>query len=312
MKKIVYCSLVLLAFMSCKNITKNSKETPSESAEVSLNAHSIKVQGHRGERAHSPENTIIGFKRAILKGVDVVELDVVMSQDYQVVVSHEPYMSSAYVLTPSGDSIHKMNEKQYNLYNMPYDSIRQYDVGSKLNSRFPEQQLQTAYKPLLAEVIDSLEHFIKQNHLKPVGYNIEIKSNPDVYDIYQPRPEKFVEVVMAAMHSKTIAGSYNIQSFDPFILEEMHKRYPKVPLAFLVSDGPFQEHLNQLSFVPQIYSPNYKLLEDIDDVKAVQDKGMQVIPWTVNAPESIKKMIDLQVNGIITDYPERVISALKR
>jgi len=306
--KYLKCLLPLALFLGCKD--RNKTSGPLE--EASKVAKQVQVQGHRGERGHSPENTIVGFKNAIKKGVDVIELDVVISKDKQVVVSHEPYMSSLYVLTPQGDSISKKEEKQFNLYQMSYDSIRAFEVGLKGNVKFPQQKRVSAYKPLLSEVIDSVEAFIEQQKLPPVGYNIEIKSEPSQYGDYQPQPDEMVALVMQVLNSKTIAGSWNIQSFDPAILNEVHKQYPEVVLAYLVHQGDIEPNLGLLNFIPSIYSPHYKLVKNKTVVDSVKAKGMKLVPWTVNDSQTIKKLINLGVDGIITDYPEKVIKQNKR
>ncbi|XCF06895.1 glycerophosphodiester phosphodiesterase family protein [Tamlana crocina] len=299
--------LLFVVILGCKEQAKTSIQK-EEKAE----AKRVQVQGHRGERGHSPENTIVGFKNAILKGVDVIELDVVVSKDNQVVVSHEPYMSSLYVLAPTGDSISKAEEKQFNLYKMTYDSIKTFEVGLKGNVKFPQQKRISAYKPLLSEVIDSVETFLKKRQLPAVGYNIEIKSVPSQYGEYQPQPDKMVELVMQVLNSKAIAGQWNIQSFDPAILNEMHKSYPEVELAYLVSKGGVEDNLKLLNFTPPIYSPNYKLVKNKAFIDSVKAKQMKLIPWTVNDSLAIKEQIDLGVDGIITDYPEKVILQNKR
>lgn len=293
---------MIFVVLGCKEQATNSKVI-----EQKVDVNQVQVQGHRGERGHSPENTIVGFKNAILKGVDVIELDVVISKDHKVVVSHEPYMSSLYVLTPQGDSISKQNEKQLNLYNMTYDSIKTYEVGLKGNVKFPEQKQISAYKPLLSEVIDSVETFIIKQKLPAVGYNIEIKSVPSQYDAYQPQPDKVVTLVMQVLKRKAIAGKWNIQSFDPAILNEMHKTYPEVQLAYLVSKSGIEANLKLLDFIPQIYSPNYKLVKNKAFVDSIKAKQMKLIPWTVNDSLAIHEQIKLGVDGIITDYPEKVI-----
>ncbi|WP_147676711.1 glycerophosphodiester phosphodiesterase family protein [Algibacter pacificus] len=299
------CLAVFILVVGCKQQVKLSKE------KIEPTKH-IQVQGHRGERGHSPENTINGFKNAISKGVDVIELDVVISKDRKVVVSHEPFMSSLYVLTPQGESISKAKEKQFNLYQMTYDSIKTFEVGLKGNVKFPQQKRIKAYKPLLAEVIDSVETFIIKHKLPAVGYNIEIKSVPHQYGKYQPQPSEMVDLVMQVLNSKTIAGHWNIQSFDPEILNEMHRKHPEVTLAFLVSKGGFKDNLKLLNFTPNIYSPNYKLIKTKAMVDSIKAKNMKLIPWTVNDSIAITEQITLGVDGIITDYPEKVIWQIQK
>ena len=124
--KIALVCLSFIGLYSCKSNTEDNKEM-----KTAASASIIQVQGHRGDRGNFPENSIPAFRSAIKKGVDVIELDVVISKDKKVVVSHEPYMSSLYVSTSTGDSISKANERSFNMYEMTYDSIRQFDSGSR-------------------------------------------------------------------------------------------------------------------------------------------------------------------------------------
>lgn len=270
---------------------------------------SIEVQGHRGDRGNFPENSIPAFISAVKKGVDVIELDVVISRDKKVVVSHEPFMSSQYMIDTEGKPISKEKEKSYNLYEMTYDSIRKFDGGLRGNPNFPLQQKQKTYKPLLSEVIDSVEQYIAKNNLKPVRYNIEIKSEKSDYDKRQPQPEVFTQMVMKIIQEKGIEKKINIQSFDPTILNVMHKKYPKTKIAYLVGEGTVSKNLSLLDFKPEIYSPHYKLLNKTE-VYSLRLLKMKIIPWTVNDDTAIDNMIALKVDGIITDYPEKVLSKI--
>jgi len=269
----------------------------------------VEVQGHRGDRGNFPENSIPAFLSAVKKGVDVLELDVVISKDQKVVVSHEAFMSSQYMSDFAGNAVTKDKEKSFNLYEMTYDSIRKFDGGSRSNANFPMQQKQKTYKPLLSEVIETVEDFIKENNLKPVCYNIEIKSEKADYDKRQPNPDVFTEIVMKVIKEKGIEEKINIQSFDPTVLNVMHKKYPKTKLAYLVGEGAIAKNLSLLDFKLEIYSPHYKLLNKaaVDSLKILK---MKIIPWTVNDNVAIDNMIQLQVDGIITDYPERVLGKL--
>ncbi|WDF65999.1 glycerophosphodiester phosphodiesterase family protein [Flavobacterium sp. KACC 22763] len=266
----------------------------------------IEVHGHRGDRGNFPENSIPAFLSAVKKGADVVELDVVISKDQKVVVSHEPFMSSQYMSDTEGKPITKDKERSYNLYEMTYDSIRKFDGGSRGNTAFPMQQKQKTYKPLLLEVIDSVEQYIAKNNLKPVRYNIEIKSEKSDYGKRQPEPKAFTDLVMKIIKEKGVERKINIQSFDPTVLNVIHKRYPKIKIAYLVGEGSIAENLSLLDFKPEIYSPHYKLLNQAE-VDSLRLMKMRIIPWTVNEDAAIDNMILLQVDGIITDYPEKVL-----
>lgn len=297
----LFLVFIIIASTSCKSI--EDKKAVNENR---VDSSKIEVQGHRGQRGHSPENSISAFLKAIAKGVDVIEMDVVISKDGKVVVSHEPYMSSLYVLTPAGKSISKAEEKNFNLYEMTYDRIRMFDIGSKGNKNFPEQEKIKSYKPLLSEVIDSVETYVKSQNIPPVKYNIEIKSIVSEYDKSQPKPLKFIKMVMDVIQEKGIENKMNIQSFDKNILNKMNRIYPKVELAYLVSEEGISKNMAKLNFAPEIYSPNFKLVKNRAFVDSIKQKNMRLIPWTVNENVNIKQMIKLKVDGIITDYPERV------
>jgi glycerophosphoryl diester phosphodiesterase len=269
----------------------------------------VEVQGHRGDRGNFPENTIPAFISAVKKGADVVELDVVISKDQKVVVSHETFMASQYMSDLDGKPISKEKEKSYNLYEMTYDSIKRFDSGSKGNAGFPAQQKMKTYKPLLAEMIDSVENYIARNKLKSVRYNIEIKSEKEDYGKRQPQPEQFCAMVMKVIKDKGIEQKINIQSFDPTILNVMHKSYPKTKIVFLAGEGTLAKNLALLDFKPEIYSPHFKLLNQ-DEVDSLRSLKIKIIPWTVNDEKDIDRMLGLKVDGIITDYPEKVINKL--
>ncbi|APS37775.1 MULTISPECIES: glycerophosphodiester phosphodiesterase family protein [Salegentibacter] len=300
--------LSLIASLSCKNNRENNQD--DNSRKDNPGSKKVQVQGHRGDRGNLPENSIPAFLSAVEKGADVLELDVVVSQDKKIVVSHEPVMLALYMLTPDGDSIAKENEKNYNLYKMDYDSIRKFDSGSKKNRLFPNQQPQKTYKPLLSEVIDTVENYIQVNDLDEVKYNIEIKSSEKNYGIFQPEPADFVDLVMNIIEEKGIKNKVNLQSFDVNILQILNEKYPDIEVAYLVSKESINKNLEKLGFIPDIYSPNYKLLKNKEVVDSIKERNMDLIPWTVNEEEAINKMLELKVDGIITDYPERVLNKI--
>ncbi|RXJ45746.1 glycerophosphodiester phosphodiesterase family protein [Gelidibacter gilvus] len=295
-------ALLIILTIGCKSNSDN---------EIPSHKHKTEVQGHRGDRGNLPENTIEGFLSALHKGVDVIELDVVITKDHKVVVSHEPNMSSLYMSKPSGDPILKSEENSYNLYQMTYDSIKYFDSGSRENINFPDQQKLKTFKPLLSDVFSTIENEIKEKRLPLVKYNIELKSDKKDYGIYQPHPEDFVSLVMQVVHDSQLENQINIQSFDPVLLNIVHKWHPLIEIAYLVSNAGIQKNLRLLNFKPQIYSPNFKLLKTQKIVDSIKSLHMKVIPWTVNNEEDIEQMVRLHVDGIITDYPERVLKALQ-
>ncbi|MBS7564941.1 glycerophosphodiester phosphodiesterase [Mucilaginibacter sp. Bleaf8] len=267
----------------------------------------LDVQGHRGGRGLMPENSIPAMLHAVDLGVKTLELDCVISQDGKVVVSHDVYMSADFMRKPDGSEITKGEEKQLLLYKMPYDSIRQYDGGTKPHAQFPDQKKVKTYKPLLADLIDSVEHYIKAKHLKPVYYNLEIKSSPTGDNVAHPESESFVGSVMAVLNDKKVAKRVCIQSFDIRPLQILHKKYTKQTLSLLTfNQDSFEASIAKLGFEPQIISPYFSNVTPTL-VKDAHDHHVKVLPWTVNDEPSMKKMAELQVDGIISDYPDRLI-----
>lgn len=273
----------------------------------------IGIQGHRGCRGLMPENTIQAFLKALDLGVETLELDVCISKDGQVVVSHEPYMNALFCTTPAGLAIKKSQEKNYNLYHMNYEEIKQFDSGSRGNRLFPKQQLLKTYKPLLSEVFSTCEAYCQKNNLPLVNYNIEIKSEEPEYGISQPvNVADFCDLVYHQIKQCITMDRIIIQSFDFNILRYFHTqnshKYEVSPtLAALVTMEGVQPSFDKLGFLPAIFSPYYKQLT-YGKVKKCHDKGVKVIPWTVNDAFSMMKMKNIGVDGLITDYPDIALS----
>ncbi len=273
---------------------------------------SIDWQGHRGCRGLYPENTIQAMLKAIDLGVSTLELDVVITKDKQVILSHEPFMSAEISTNPEGKSITAAQEKTYNIYQLDYAAVQTWDVGLKPHPRFPQQEKTPATKPLLADVIDAVEAYIRMHNLPPVQYNIETKSDPEGDDSYHPKPAEFVNLVLAVIQGKGIAPRTIIQSFDLRTIQLVHKQYPQLKTAFLVENTSAKKlntQLKTLGFVPTIFSPAYQFV-DQKLVDNCHKKGMQVIVWTVNTLPEMQTMLKLGVDGIISDYPN-LFSAMK-
>lgn len=268
-------------------------------------AQKIDIQGHRGARGLMPENTIPAFLRAIEEGVTTLELDVIITKDNKVLVSHEPYMSSGICSKPDGNPVKANESKDLNIYQMTYDEVKQFDCGLRGNSRFPEQEKLAVSKPLLRDVIRTVEKYLVDNKLPKLSYNIEVKSSENGDDIYHPGIEKFTELVYKLTTSMLSKDRFSIQSFDFRVLQHWHKTYTGVKLVALVQNrNGVEANLNNLGFVPDIYSPNYLLLNK-KAVALCHEKGMKVVPWTVNEVNIMKRLIEIGVDGIITDYPNR-------
>lgn len=263
------------------------------------------VQGHRGTRGLKPENTIPAFLTALDLGVTTLELDLAVTKDHQLVVSHEPWMSAAICVAPQGQEITPKNEKTFNIYQMTYQEVAQFDCGSIGNERFPEQEKLAASKPLLRDVIVAVEDHIKSFTLYEVDYNIEIKSLPESDGKFHPDPEVFSDLVYSLVDQYLPMERVVIQSFDFRVLKYWHKKYPHVRLAALVENTrSVASNLNSLGFNPSIYSPYFQLLSKAA-IDYLHQRKIRVIPWTVNEKEDMKRLKALGVDGIITDYPNR-------
>lgn len=271
---------------------------------MSFSPSKIEIQGHRGCRGLLPENTLEAFIKAIELGVHTLELDIAVSKDNIVVVSHEPFISRKTCLDIHGNKIPKKDDKKYNLYNMPFEEIKLFDSGSKKHKKFPFQKKIKTYKPTLLEVIQTCEAL--NGNIK---YNIEFKARPEYDNNFTPEPKQFVDLVLNTING--VSHRTNLQSFDLRVLEEINIQSPDIDVAILINKNEdIADKLNLLSYKPEIISPYFKLLS-IDNVTKYQKEGYKVIPWTVNKEKHLKRMIDFNVDGIITDYPDRLIELLK-
>ena len=272
----------------------------------------LDIQGHRGCRGLLPENSIPAFMMALDSGVTTLEMDVVISKDRHVVVSHEPWMNAAICLTPEGTEIKPTDERKFNLYQMTYEEIKRWDCGSKGNVRFPEQQKMATYKPLLTDVIIAVEKRIRDKMSYEVDYNIEIKSLPAGDNKFHPTPAEFSDLVFQLIDQYLPWNRVVIQSFDFRVLKYWHEKYPHVRLAALVDNlKTIDENLRNLGFTPSIYSPNFKLVTK-NEIEYCQSLKMRIIPWTVNEEADIADLIKWRADGIISDYPNRVVKLKKK
>jgi len=280
---------ILLLFLTCCKIT---------------NAQEFDIQGHRGARGLLPENTIPGFIAALDSGVTTLELDVVITRDKLVLVSHDPYFSHKICLKPDGSEITVDDEKKLIIYDMAYEEVRSYDCGMRIHSDFLDQFKMQAQKPLLSDVIKSVERHLKSYTRFEVDYNIELKSWLSFDGKYHPPPQEFSTLVYQLIDQYLPTERVIIQSFDFRILGYWKENYPEVRLSALVDNTKSVDtNLANLKFKPTIYSPNYKRLNK-KRIKNLRKRGIKVIPWTINDEKTMIKFINWGVDGIISDYPD--------
>ena len=177
--------------------------------------------------------------------------------------------------------------------------------------RFPHQQKISTYKPLLSEVIDSVRTYCMAKNIPLPEFNIELKYISLSKDIYHPGPEDFAELVLEVVNSEGIDKVCTFQSFSVEMLEALHKVHPKRLVYLVENDDSYHENISKLSFVPDVYSPDFNELTK-RDMKDMKLTGVKCIPWTVNTKKDMKKLIDLGVDGIITDYPDSLMTLIKR
>jgi len=268
------------------------------------------VIGHRGCRGILPENTITGFIEAIKLGVHAIELDVVVSGDNKIVVSHEPFMSRTTCLLPCGNEIPEEQDQKINLFNLTYKEIKEYDCGLKKHPKFPEQQDLASYKPLLTDVVASCEKFTSQQNIKPISYIIEIKSKPLFYNIFYPNPREYVSLLLDELKLFPFRDRLVLKSFDISILNEINRQSPLTKTSLLINrDELIEEKLGQLLFKPEIIGPYFQLLSD-NIIDMCKRDNFLLFPWTINETSDMKKVIDFGIDGFITDYPNRLLSIL--
>lgn len=266
------------------------------------------LQGHRGARGLLPENTIPGFLIAIDHGVNTIEFDLVVTKDRQLLVSHEPWFHHHISTKPDGTPVTPEEQMEFNIFEMTYEETRQFDVGKRGHVNFPEQQPMEVTKPLMRDAIRAIEVYVEQQGLAPVFYNIETKSNPDLYGIMYPYPEEYAQLLYDELiflnQEFDLLDRIIIQSFDPATLIQLRGLNDRIAQAILVSgDDSIQKLIDALGYTPEIWSPNYRYVTR-EIVTEAHTRGMKVIPWTVNNIAEMRLLLEMNVDGIITDYPD--------
>lgn len=260
-------------------------------------------QSHRGARGLYPENTIGAMMVALEYPINTLEMDVVVTADKKVLVSHEPWMSDEICLDSNKKTF---TGKVHNISKIDLKDIQKFDCGSKMHPRFPTQKKIKERKPELGALLTATEKKIKESG-KTINYSIEIKSTiQDEMADFQPTADHFTDQVMAVVKKHIPAERVMIQSFDWRILRYLHKAYPEFKTVALIEEKYEPKSvLLKLGFTPTVFSPNYEDLTK-EHVDYFHSQKILVIPWTVNDRDSMNKMISFGVDGIITDYPNLI------
>ncbi len=255
----------------------------------------VQVHGHRGARAMRPENTIPAFRYAIAAGVDVLELDMAVTRDNVIVVSHDPYLEPPVCSGPREKAV---------IRELTLAEVRQWDCGAKQNPAFPKQQ------PVPGTRVPTLDEVFA---LAPQGvfdFNIETKIFADRPQLTPP-PDEFAQMVLDKIRKYGLEKRVILQSFDFRTLHSMKRLAPDIRRAALYSGAPkdFVEIAREAD--AGIISPEFHLVTP-EQVKAAHAAGLTVIPWTANKPEDWDRLLAAGVDAIITDDPAALIAHLKQ
>ncbi|HET9431869.1 MAG TPA: glycerophosphodiester phosphodiesterase [Chitinophagaceae bacterium] len=288
--------LAAMCFFAACHVSRKAQENMSSPFDT---------QGHRGSRGLMPENTFPAMKTALDLGVVTLEMDVVITKDKKVVLSHEPWMGHEITTKPDGSYVNREEERSLNIYQMTYEEVQQFDVGMKPHPRFPQQRKLKLVKPLLAGLLDSIQQYMDTVARPAPYFNIETKCMPAGDGLYHPKPAEFVELLMAVVKEKGIEDRVIIQSFDFRTLRYLNQKYPGIKTAMLIEDFDrrgLEAQLADLGFTPTIYSPAYQLV-NAELARKCHALGIKIIPWTVNDKSKIEELKSMGVDGLISDYP---------
>jgi glycerophosphoryl diester phosphodiesterase len=269
----------------------------------SVPAMAIDLQGHRGARGHLPENTLPAFAYAISLGVTTLELDVGVTRDGVVVVHHDRALNPDLARGPDGQWV---KAPAPTIFSLTFEQLRTYDVGrlrpdSEYFSRFKDQ------KPLDGTRIPKLEDVLKLD--AKVRFNIETKISPEAPQ-ETLAPEPLARALVAEVRKAGVEKRTTIQSFDFRTLKVVEREAPEIATAYLTSKR-YPDPVRVHEAGARIWSPEFTVLNE--QVVAVAKKlKLKIIPWTVNEPGDIARVLDMGVDGIISDYPDRVQQELKR
>ena len=294
---------------------------------AALPALAFDMQAHRGGRGLRPENTLASFENAVRLGATTLEMDIAITADGIPVVSHDPALNPAITRDAQGQWLTQQGPL---IKSLTLAQLQTYDVGRlnpslKYARDFPEQQPRDGQRiPTLAAVFK----LVSDLGAKDIHFDMETKIDP-----HHPEdtlaPEAFIDILLKAIRDAGMTQRVMVQSFDWRTLELLHRLEPNLRTMYLSMDFPTNSTLKDGAWtaghkiedfggsVPRmvrasagevsgiIWAPHLKNL-NAASVKEAQGLGLQVIPWTANEKPQMERLIDWGVDGIITDYPDRL------
>lgn len=290
-------------------------------------AFSVDLQGHRGARGLAPENTLPGFERALAIGVHTLELDIGLSADGVVVISHDPRLNPEITRGPDGRFLDGPGPliHHHSLAELQRYELGRIKPGGRYAAQFPDQAALDGIRlPTLAALFD----LVGRSGNTQVRFSIETKLSP-LAAADTAAPEVMARALVAEIRRAGLAARCTVQSFDWRTLQWVQREAPDIATAYLTAqqrwldnvadraDGPSPWtaglSLRAQGSVPQlvhaaggrIWSAHFRDL-DAAKVRQAQALGLQVLAWTVNEPADIARLLDLGVDGLISDRPDRV------
>lgn len=261
------------------------------------------IHGHRGCGGRFPPNTIPAFVHAAELGCHWLEMDVVITGDGHVLVSHEPWMDHRSCMHADGRGITEAEGLAFNVYMNSLASAQAFRVKAEEGGALAE-------KPTLAEVAHAVQAVAQGNGKDTPRFNIEIKSDPAWYGTFQPAPAEMGAVVHAEIKRLKLEDRCIVQCFDPAILLALHRMAPELPLAFLAEKNyPVASVIGKLGFTPGYYSPSHELINE-QLVQTLRSYGMGILAWTVNTEAEMRRLVQLGIDGLITDEPAKALALL--
>jgi glycerophosphoryl diester phosphodiesterase len=264
---------------------------------ASAPAEGLDVQGHRGARGLRPENTLPAFEKALELGVTTLELDLQVTADRRLIVRHEPRPERKLCRLEGGGP-----PPRTPFLDLRLEELEGIDCGSKKDSGYPEQlPVPGAHIPTLEEVFE-----LARSAPYPVRLNVEIKIRGPSESV---PVREFAGLVVEAIRGSELEGRVMVQSFEAEALRAVGERAPEIPLAMLVRKRASYGRLLEQSGA-EVLSPKAAGLRR-EDVETFQARGIRVIPWTVNEKKEMRRLLEWGVDGIITDYPDRLLELLE-
>jgi len=291
------------------------------------------LQGHRGARGLMPENTLPGFARALSIGVSTLELDLAVTRDFQVVVIHNPLFEPEIARDANGAWLQRSSPS---IHSMTLDMAKTYDVGrlnpaSKYAQRYPDQQaVDGSSVPTLGEVFE----LVNKSGNRQVRFNMEIKINPERPELTHA-PGEFAQAVVAVIRAYKMESRAVVQSFDWRALWEVQDIAPEITTSYLTANQNWLDNLQIGKPGPSLWLNGFDVDDfdgsaalaikaaggevwssyhqevSADSIKLAHELGLSVNVWTVNQPSRMRALIAMDVDGIITDYPDRLRQVLK-